>query len=245
MAQVAVQDTASLSSPSSDLSEKCKYNEKEVPIEGVEESEKKKARVCDPKDLEDKVDVPGDNLCLERLCDKLDSLFGKGVDKSVIISTMNQYLATGSQDWKEFILWNEKRYTRNLVRKTEDYELMVICWKNGQQSPIHDHEFSSCWMGVLDGIMEETYYHIMETKEDPFECPILQKGTTYHREPADVGYIDNDVALHRVRPYQGNGISLHLYSPPITECTIYCQELNRITRSRATYYSVNKQVVNP
>ena len=57
------------------------------------------------------------------------------------------------------------------------YELMVLCWNteggryvctnvlliiriyNFASGPIHDHSDSHCFMKILDGTLEETYYH--------------------------------------------------------------------------------------
>lgn len=42
----------------------------------------------------------------------------------------------------QYCFFNEVRYARNLVERNQYFELIVICWKAGQQSPIHNHEGS-------------------------------------------------------------------------------------------------------
>ena len=57
--------------------------------------------------------------------------------------------------------------------------------------------------------------------------------------PGRVGFINDDIALHRVRPVAGKrGISLHLYSKPIDECNVYDEATGLVVRSRLVYHSV-------
>ncbi len=38
----------------------------------------------------------------------------------------------------------ETGYKRNLVRAAPNYHAWLLCWRNGQRSPIHDHSGSAC-----------------------------------------------------------------------------------------------------
>ncbi len=94
-------------------------------------------------------------------------------------------------------------------------------------------------MGCLEGAIEETYYHV---KDGPYAedgtCPNLVKGKTETHDKGEVGYIRDEIALHAVRPLNGDGISLHLYSPPIKNCLIYLPALGKTTRKQLGYFSV-------
>lgn len=58
------------------------------------------------------------------------------------------------------ILYDSKRYTRNLVDAGNDrFNLMIICWNEGQSSTIHDHADSHCFMKVLKGGLREIKYN--------------------------------------------------------------------------------------
>lgn len=50
---------------------------------------------------------------------------------------------------REYVHWNDHHYVRNLVSTNEDFELMVICWRYGQGSRVHNHAESHCWLTVL------------------------------------------------------------------------------------------------
>jgi cysteine dioxygenase len=53
---------------------------------------------------------------------------------------LGKYIKEGHSDWKEYVHFNDIKYARNLVDKTERLELILLCWKAGQVSPIHNHE---------------------------------------------------------------------------------------------------------
>src|SRR5262245_45941891 len=69
-----------------------------------------------------------------------------------------QELEIGCRDLAEHVRFSEQKYARNLVCKGPWYHLLVLCWKNGQRSPIHDHAGSTCGVRVLRGTMTETTF---------------------------------------------------------------------------------------
>merc|ERR1711879_745862 len=166
---------------------------------------------------------------LQRFCDDLRKhfdQFGNGAEGAECVkSMMSEYIHT-HEDWKDYALYHPAFYARNLVEANEHFELIVICWKDGQKSPIHNHAGSSCWMGCLQGKIEETYYHI--------------KDQTEAHTTGEVAYIRDEIALHVIRPIDGNGVSLHLYSPPIKSCLIYIPALGKTARKTVGYYTIDK-----
>src|SRR5580658_1661827 len=62
------------------------------------------------------------------------------------------------EDVLSHIRFSERNYQRNLLRAGEHYHAWVLCWKNGQRSPIHDHAGSSCVVRVLRGTLTETIF---------------------------------------------------------------------------------------
>ena len=41
---------------------------------------------------------------------------------------------------EKYCHFNTGFYTRNLVHKERDFEILVVCWPAGQTAPIHGHE---------------------------------------------------------------------------------------------------------
>jgi cysteine dioxygenase len=110
----------------------------------------------------------------------------------------------------KFVLFSDRTYRRNLVRAGPWYNVLVLCWKNGQRSPIHDHAASSCALRVLRGTLTETLFefaphgHVKAVRSRDYP-----PGTV-------IGTQDDD--LHQVSNLQEGDadlVSLHVYSPPL------------------------------
>jgi cysteine dioxygenase len=122
-----------------------------------------------------------------------------------------------------YIRFSDRHYTRNLVRAGEWYHLLVLCWKNGQRSPIHDHGQSSCGVRVLRGTATETLFEF---------TPHQHVKATFSRDllPGSVcGSEDDD--LHQVSNLQDGDadlVTLHVYTPPLLHMGTY--SLTDLTR---------------
>jgi cysteine dioxygenase len=122
-------------------------------------------------------------------------------------------LAELEADWTEltpFIHFSAQTYRRNLIKASRHYNLLVLCWKNGQRSPIHDHVGSNCALRVLKGAMTETLFEFASNGHVK---------ATFSRDVCAgdvVGSMDTD--LHQVSNLQADDaelITLHVYSPPL------------------------------
>jgi cysteine dioxygenase len=150
---------------------------------------------------------------------------------SGVAGLLEQY-AGEAADWERYARFLPDVYARNLVRGGDDYELIVICWQDGQRSPVHDHAGQRCWMSVLDGTIRERI----------FDRPAAQRPLALRSSRAlqrgQVGYITDEVGLHEIHPEGGRAISLHLYAKPIRTCQVFCPDTGRIDQRRLTYHSV-------
>ena len=61
---------------------------------------------------------------------------------------------------RDCIGYADDGYQRNVIKKTEFYELVAICWTPGQNTPIHDHVGSDCAFLIADGVSTETIYQL-------------------------------------------------------------------------------------
>lgn len=100
-------------------------------------------------------------------------------------------------------------YARNVLAKSPWYQLIVICWREGQSSPIHDHGNSACGVRVVDGVATEQRY-----QRDAAGSVHVCGTTEFH--PGDVCVTSHD-AMHVIRnePGRDDLVTLHLYSPPL------------------------------
>lgn len=62
-------------------------------------------------------------------------------------------------EWLKYAKFNKFRYTRNLVDAGNGkFNLMVLCWGEGNGSSIHDHPNSDCFMKILAGQLSEVRF---------------------------------------------------------------------------------------
>src|SRR4030095_2512649 len=93
----------------------------------------------------------------------LDALFqelDRHTDR-VPLDDLRQRLEQLQYDWHEFessVKFGRDTYRRNLMRSGPAYHALVLCWRNGQRSPIHDHFGSGCAGRVLQGAGTETIF---------------------------------------------------------------------------------------
>ncbi len=143
------------------------------------------------------------------------------------------------EGWRPYVHWNETRYTRNRIARTDAFELLLLCWGEGQESSIHAHEGKDCWLAVVDGAIEEVQFAFPETGArgplEPTHSHVLPRGA--------VGYMHDDIGLHLVRAHGGPGVSLHLYAPPYDACNVYCPDTGEVTRIQLACHSVDGEPV--
>jgi cysteine dioxygenase len=122
----------------------------------------------------------------------------------------------GCDDLASFIRFGERSYQRNLVRAGEWYHAWVLCWRNGQRSPIHDHHGSNCVVRVLRGILTETIFEF---------APNGHVKACFSRDlgPGSV-LASSDTDLHQVSNLQAGSadlVTMHVYSPPLLTMGTY------------------------
>lgn len=158
---------------------------------------------------------------------------GKGIAR-----ILGEY-ARANVDWRTFALYEPGAYTRNLVARNEWFELLLLCWSAGQESPIHNHAAQNCWMAVLEGEIEEIQFEMPTAPA----CELRETGRKTF-VPGKVAFINDDIALHRVRPARGGaGVSLHLYSRPIETCLLYDERTGEVATRVMGYHSVRGERV--
>jgi cysteine dioxygenase len=151
---------------------------------------------------------------LDALVRYLDRLHGRAPLDELVAELRG--LDVRCEDVAEFIRFSERGYARNLVRAGAWYYLLVLCWKNGQRSPIHDHAGSSCGVRVLRGTLTETRFEFAPNGL------VKAVASRDHAPGSVVGSADTD--MHQVSNLQaGNAdlVTLHIYSPPLVHMNTY------------------------
>ncbi len=119
------------------------------------------------------------------------------------------------QDLDRYQQWGEERHTRTRFYQGERFEILVLCWKPGQWSPIHDHANSICTMYVLQGRAVTTMYRV--------DGKTLVEDATAVLGPTNVTTVFGG-DIHRVGCPAGADVGLitiHVYLPPIPEMLVW------------------------
>ena len=85
------------------------------------------------------------------------------------------------------------RYTRNLLDSGNGkYNVIVLCWSEGQGSAIHAHSNSNCFVKVLGGQILESMYAWPEDQNEETPMRLLKKTSVNVDE---VSYINGSTAF--------------------------------------------------
>ncbi|HJU93887.1 MAG TPA: cysteine dioxygenase family protein, partial [Pyrinomonadaceae bacterium] len=113
-------------------------------------------------------------------------------------------------DLEPYIGFKEGNYWRHRVCRNEAVEMLVICWRPGQKTPIHDHNGSHGVVKVQHGLMCETIFAFDSEKglchDSERDC---QVGTITGADVPDI---------HRLGNPELSGqdlITIHVYAPPL------------------------------
>ena len=101
-------------------------------------------------------------------------------------------------------------YCRHRVMRNDFVEMLVLCWKPGQRTPIHDHNGSHGAVLVHEGILWETTFDY--DSEDGL-------GYKAHRELRAGGLTGSELPdIHQIGNPDVSGqdlITIHIYAPPL------------------------------
>ena len=121
----------------------------------------------------------------------------------------------------DHIHFSDERYSRNLVAHGPQFYALVLCWKPGQASPIHDHKGASCGVRVIEGVATETSFKWLGKQLVEDAVVTMQAGEV-------CGSFDDDI--HEIR---NNGdvnlVTLHVYSPYLDNINLYDRESGEVT----------------
>ena len=125
-----------------------------------------------------------------------------------------------------YLFWDGQHYTRNLIDKTELYELLAICWEVGMKSSIHNHRDQNCWMAAPVGRLSVHNYRVLEENLADHRCNIEETDVVEITSANPVA-VDPLHPVHDVRnsrEFAQRAVSLHLYSRPFDSCVVYSVE---------------------
>lgn len=161
---------------------------------------------------------------LEPLLDYLHGLTDRG-ELGRLAELLGDLDVTG-KDLSAWCSFGSKAYKRNTIARGEMFELLALCWRSRQATPIHDHRGSSCAFRVIEGTGVEIRYE----KTDcglvvPTESVTMQPGYVCAAEDEDIHQVVN------AQCEESNLITMHLYTPALHHINTYDAPGARIAKS--------------
>ena len=160
-------------------------------------------------------DLPASGYTLAGLVERLAR-----VAEQPSFEEINALLAgveVGADELRPYVGFKEGTYARHRVHLGEHAELLVLCWRPGQRTPIHDHAGSFGAVRVLRGVMWETIFEMGGDEEG------LRYGSAREWMPGRVTGADVP-DIHQLGNPDVSGqdlVTLHLYAPPLTSLNVY------------------------
>jgi len=135
-----------------------------------------------------------------------------------------------------YAFFEENTYTRNCINRTDDYELILLCWDKAEETAIHCHNNQECWVYVLKGeFQEERFQETEKGLEVKQELDLMEEG---------VSYMNDDMGYHRLANSESSrGMSLHLYMNPIDECNVYNPKSEEFELTAMEYHSYKGELL--
>ncbi len=141
------------------------------------------------------------------------------------------------KDFDNYIFWKENGYSRNCIIKTYDFELILICWKNGDITPIHGHDAKDCWVYQVDGEMTEIRYK-KNTEGELIECNRIDL------TPGKLCYMNDSMGYHLLKNESNNtALTLHLYMKPVNKCDAYNPEKDAFEERQLSFDTIGGKPV--
>jgi len=151
---------------------------------------------------------------LDSLLEYLDGLTARATVQE--LDTLLNELDVTIDDLGDFVRFGTTQYLRHLVSDGEWYHLLVLCWRSGQRSPIHNHAESTCGLRVLRGVATETLFTTTPSN--------LIKAVSSSDMSTGAVAVMKDERVHQVSNLQSAGtdlITLHVYSPALLRAQTY------------------------
>jgi cysteine dioxygenase len=127
------------------------------------------------------------------------------------------------QSLAPYLYFSAEHYTRNLVDHTPLFDLIAICWEQGQQSAIHNHRNQRCWMAIAYGQVQVQNFRLI--RKDPARQYCELEPTDRYIIDADrPAEVDPREPIHLVAnpaAFGSRAVTLHIYSRPFDTCEVY------------------------
>lgn len=134
------------------------------------------------------------------------------------LHTLLNKLNVSQSELDKYGKFSSENYTRHSFVETDEFELILMCWDKGQCTAIHDHGGQNCWVKVVSGDVQENRYrrNVINGNFDLISSDLRLEG--------QMGYINDNIALHTISAPNQRSMTVHLYANPIKSCKVFNED---------------------
>jgi predicted metal-dependent enzyme (double-stranded beta helix superfamily) len=170
------------------------------------------------------------------LSDLIDALQSAPKDRARYHEALSR-IRFGIEAVQRYCHFDPRYYARNLIARTDKFELLALCWEPGQITPIHDHAGSDGWVYCVHGAIEEVRFQCSVSDDGTAR---VERGDALNATVGEMTYINDDIAWHTVaNQTQERAVTLHLYSGPIDSCQYFDPGTRTIKTRQMKYFSAD------
>lgn len=132
------------------------------------------------------------------------------------------------EEYYDYATWVEKSYTRNCIARTDEYELILICWDSGAETSLHGHGGQDCWVYQVAGEMTELRYGKTEGE--------LKLTNEMSFKEGALAYMHDRMGYHILKNKTSQkAMTLHCYMKPVDVCEVYDEEKGKFISRELQY----------
>lgn len=132
-----------------------------------------------------------------------------------------------------------RAYTRTLIHRSPEFEILVLHWSPGSLTAIHDHGGAQCWFAVAAGTVRVDNYRRCDSGATPGYARITADGEAMLPKGA-IDYRQDDVHLHRCGAGQAEAVTVHVYAHPLERFNTFDDRRNCCFEVAPTYDAIWK-----
>jgi cysteine dioxygenase len=124
-------------------------------------------------------------------------------------------------------------YARNLVCRTPRFDMLVLCWKPGNVTTIHDHAGSLNVTRVYDGQLTS---RLFEEYERPAPGRVLVRPAAEDKlGKNDFACVDYDEIHQLANTSERPLVTVHVYAKPLKDINVYCPTTGEVEKMTLRY----------
>jgi predicted metal-dependent enzyme (double-stranded beta helix superfamily) len=133
----------------------------------------------------------------------------------------------------EHVHFCRESYARNLLCRTPRFDMLVLCWRPGQVTSIHDHAGSLNVTRVYGGTLTS---RLFEEYDRPAPGRALVRPKVEERLAKNgVALVDHGEIHQLANTSEEDLVTVHVYARPLKDITVYCPNTGEIDRVALRY----------